>query len=272
MKDKIFLTAAIIIIFVHAFTPFTVLSQDNQKRDVNTQPSAAPVVDQNHKAKGNPDPTEPDKKTDFDKEEVYRYVERIYQKHADSVNNFLSIAQYILFGIGIVLTAIGWLNYRSSYKDREFIENLINRRINDYKEIFSERIKTVESILEELHKKTSEFKKKIEDSYREMDNLRKDALLVRDFQTYYNKLFSRNIEEIIDGMTKITDSYYYSPLAHRKIKELSASENDSVKFAALRALAVFGDKNALKSLTELAKTNEEAKTTLEHLKKEYPDL
>jgi hypothetical protein len=214
------------------------------------------------------------------KKEIYEHIEKLYTRQIkNSENNFL-LMEYILIGMALLFALFGGLNIYQSNKDRKFIEDFVKERISDYKEIFSERIKTIESMQNELEKKlesetetVSKLKKEIEDFSNEIEILRKDALWAKDSQTYYKKLFSKNPEEITTGLTKITESSYYSPLTHRKIKDLcSSTKNSSVKIAGLRALSVFGETNALKKLAKMAKNNKEAETTLKHLKEEFPEL
>ncbi|MCK4762185.1 MAG: hypothetical protein KAW12_08310 [Candidatus Aminicenantes bacterium] len=264
MKDLLFVLFIVLFLIV-VFFLIAILPQSN---DTNFQiPSRSGITNlgiENNAGNG--------LKKDFDKEEVYRYIERVYAKHMDIIGNFFIVVEIILVAIVILLTVFGWLNYRSYHKDREFLENLIKDRINSYTDGISTKLSKLENEFKSKIDDISKFERDIKGFSKEIERLRKDALWAEESQSYYAKLRSDNPEEIIDGLTKITDKLYYNPPIYRKIEELSGSKNNLIKIAALKALAAFGDSSSLKKLTKLAKKNEDAQTTLKHFKEEYPYL
>jgi len=211
-------------------------------------------------------------KDDLNKKEIYEYINDVYSKNMDLMNTIynksidrqkgvFSVLNFVLVGFTILILLLGAAGLYKSHLDKKFLERLINAETETYQkqlDIKSQRI-------EELEDKIREFSN-------EIDLIRKDVLWTINIHNNFKKLSSNNSEQIIDGITKITDNDYYSPQIHRKIKELSASQNNSVKIAALKTLSVFGDTDALKKLTKMANRIEEAKTTLEYLKEEYPEL
>lgn len=214
----------------------------------------------------------PPKVDDLEKKEIYEYINDVYSKNMDFMKkvysdsmdrqqSLFSTLNLIMYAFPIIIAFLAAAGLYKSHLDMKFLERLIDSETKKYQNQLDSKSKEIE----ELEAKFKEFSN-------EIDLIRKDVLWTIEIQNNFKKLSSINQEQIIDGITKITDNNYYSPQIYRKIKELSASKNDSVKFAALRALAVFGDKNALKILEKSAKTNEEAKTTLEYVKEEYPDL
>jgi cell division septum initiation protein DivIVA len=211
-------------------------------------------------------------KNDLNKKEIYEYINNVYSKNMDLMNKIytesvnrqedvfttLNIILYVFTVLILILGAVGL--YRSRV-DKKFLEDLISAKTERYQDE-----------LDDKSKKIKELEDKIIGFSDEIDLIRNAELLTRELQSNYKKMFEGSPEEIIDGITKITDKFYYNPLIHRKIEDLSDSKNDSVKIVSLKALSVFGDTNALKKLTRLARKNKEAETTLKNLKEEYPDL
>jgi len=214
----------------------------------------------------------PPKVDDLEKKEIYDYINDVYSKnmdlmkkvYTDSIDrqqSLFSTLNLIMYAFPIIIAFLVATGLYKSHLDMKFLERLIDSETKKYQNQLDSKSKEIE----ELEAKFREFSK-------EIDLIRKDVLWTIEIQNNFKKLSSINQEQIIDGITKITDNNYYSPQIYRKIKELSASKNDSVKFAALRALAVFGDKNAFRRLKEMAKNNKDAERELKYLKEEYPDL
>lgn len=213
-----------------------------------------------------------DNKDDFKKKEIYEYINNVYSKNMDLVNKIyidsmdrqkdvFATLNLIMYGFAIIIALLGAAGIYKSHLDRKFLERLINSETETYQkqlDIKSEKIK-------ELENKIRKFSD-------EIDLIRKDVLWTIEIQNNFKKISSIDQEQIIDGITKIADNNYYSPQIYRKIKELTASKNDSIKITALRALSVFGDQNAFRNLKKMAKNNKEAETTLKHLKEEFPEL
>lgn len=217
-------------------------------------------------AQGN-QPSKPD--ADKIKKEITEHVNLLYSRNIDllkevhstnldrqtsQINMILTVAS-LLFA---VLFAGGFFLSR---RDQKQVDELIESKTKSLRDELNFKSKEIE----DLERKIKGFEFDIE-------LIRKDIVWTNDLNDVLRKIFSADSEKVIDGLNKITEKYYYSPLVHRKLENLKDSTHEEIKLCALRALAIYGDNNALDVLREMAVSNDNATTTLKYLEEEYPGL